>query len=387
MTASAYQKLKRRFLADTNGNFAIMTAILLPLLLGFAGAGIELANVMQVKADLQNTADSAALAAATEARLKEGKLTDEQIKEIARAFVAGQLNGQLTEEQRKEIEKNSPISLTTTSDARGKVFDIKTTINRKIKLNPLLAFIGAKTLDISVTGSARSSVNKGSPLSMYLVLDRSGSMGENTNTLDPKNTSCGRRLCYVTKIASLKTAVSFLIDVLNKADATHTETGSTLVRTAAISYNSQADKETPLAWGTNAIEAYVARLEDFGGTNAVDAMTKAYADLKKANPSEAKTHKAQKNESFERYIVLMTDGEMSSTSIDNSVRNLCKAAKNDGIKIFSVAFMAPSRGRSLLRDCASSPDSYFEPESMEQIVVAFGEIARKAAGGIATLTN
>ncbi|MGO4611594.1 TadE/TadG family type IV pilus assembly protein, partial [Variovorax sp. 2RAF20] len=80
-----------RFLADTGGNFGMMTAILLPVLLGFAGAGMELANVMQVKADLQNTADSAALAAATEARLKEGALTDEQIKEIAKAFIASQM--------------------------------------------------------------------------------------------------------------------------------------------------------------------------------------------------------------------------------------------------------------------------------------------------------
>ncbi|MBP8937527.1 MAG: pilus assembly protein, partial [Agrobacterium sp.] len=56
MTASTDKKLKRRFLADTSGNFGIMTAILLPVLLGVAGAGLELANVMQVKADLQNTA-------------------------------------------------------------------------------------------------------------------------------------------------------------------------------------------------------------------------------------------------------------------------------------------------------------------------------------------
>ena len=124
MTASAYQKLKRRFLADTNGNFGIMTAILLPVLLGFAGAGIELANVMQIKANLQNTADSAALAAATEARLKEGELTDEKIKEIARAFITTQLEKDLTEEEKKELEKNSPVSIGTTEDARGKTFTI-----------------------------------------------------------------------------------------------------------------------------------------------------------------------------------------------------------------------------------------------------------------------
>ncbi|MGG2473811.1 TadE/TadG family type IV pilus assembly protein, partial [Rhizobium sp. BR5] len=90
-----------RFLADTSGNFGMMTAILLPVLLGVAGAGMELASVMQVKADMQNTADSAALAAATEARLKKGDLTDEQIKEIAKAFIVSQMEKNLTEEEKK----------------------------------------------------------------------------------------------------------------------------------------------------------------------------------------------------------------------------------------------------------------------------------------------
>ena len=184
MTASAPDKLKRRFLTDKSGNFGIMTAILLPVLLGFAGAGMELANVMQVKADMQNTADSAALAAATEARLKKGDLTDEQIKEIAKGFIAAQMEKSLTEEEKKKLEENSPTSITTTENARGKTYTIETTINHQVLLNPLLGFIGAKTLDLSVTGTAKSTVNKGAPISMYLALDRSGSMSFKTDTVN-----------------------------------------------------------------------------------------------------------------------------------------------------------------------------------------------------------
>ncbi|MGG2473810.1 vWA domain-containing protein, partial [Rhizobium sp. BR5] len=50
-------------------------------------------------------------------------------------------------------------------------------------LNPLLGFIGPKTLDIAATGTAKSTVNKGAPISMYLVLDRSGSMSFKTDTV------------------------------------------------------------------------------------------------------------------------------------------------------------------------------------------------------------
>ncbi|MDH7809918.1 MULTISPECIES: vWA domain-containing protein [unclassified Rhizobium] len=404
MISSAYQKMTRRFLADTGGNFGMMTAILLPVLLGFAGAGMELANVMQVKADLQNTADSAALAAATEARLKEGALTDEQIKEIAKAFIASQMEKTLTDEEKKALEKNSPVNIGTTDDARGKTYTIQTTINYQMQLNPLFGFFGAKTLDLAATGTAVSTVNKGAPISMYLVLDRSGSMSFKTDTVDTSKIACPvyteknwgqsearatSQPCYVTKIASLKTAVNFLVDTLNQADPTYQNGTSELVRLGAVAYNSNAFAAQAITWGTRTGQKYVTDIPEYptGGTDASAAMRTATAALVKTNITEANQHTKKGNESFERYIVLMTDGEMNSTTIDSNVRATCKTAKAEGIKIFTVAFMAPPEGKKLLQFCASSAENYYEPESKEQIVTAFGQIARKAAGSLATLTN
>lgn len=412
MTVSAPHKPKRRFLADTSGNFGMMTAILLPVLLGVAGAGMELANVMQVKADMQNTADSAALAAATEARLREGKLSDEQIKEIAKNFIAAQMEKNLTAEEKIELEKNSPTRVTATENARGKTYAVETTIKHQIQLNPMLGFIGAKTLDLSVTGTAKSTINKGAPISMYLALDRSGSMSFKTDTVDTTKTSCQNYTsdnwskypnlaktspCYVNKAASLKTAVGFLVATLKKADPTYTANGgSDLVRTGASVYTHETYAAQSIGWGTSGVASYVDKqIPEFpsGGTDARSSLNAAYNALKKANPDEAKYHKEKGSESFERYIVLMTDGEMTgnsaawNSSIDQSVRTTCETAKKDGIKIFSVAFMAPDKGKSLLQYCASSADNYYAPENMEQIVTAFGEIARKAAGSVATLTN
>jgi len=412
MTASAHQKPKRRFFADTSGNFGMMTAILLPVLLGFAGAGMELANVMQVKADMQNTADSAALAAATEARLKMGDLTDEQIKEIAKNFIAAQMEKNLTEEEKKELEQNSPTNITKTENARGKTYTVETTINHRVQLNPLLGFIGAKTLDLSVTGTAKSTVNKGAPISMYLVLDRSGSMSFKTEKVDDKRTSCQNYTaenwgnypnlkktspCYVNKATSLKTAVRFLVERLNKADPTYTSNGgSQLVRTGASVYTHESYPAQAITWGTSSIVSYIDKyIPEFpqGGTDATSGLDAAYNALKKVNTAEAEAHDKQQNASFERYIVLMTDGEMTGYSaawnaaIDGAVLKTCEKAKKDGIKIFSVAFMAPAKGQKLLQECASTQDNYYAAENMEQIVTAFGEIARKAAGTIATLTN
>ena len=89
----------------------------------------------------------------------------------------------------------------------------------------------------------------------------------------------------------------------------------------------------------------------------------------------------------------MTDGEMTgdsatwNASTDASVRRTCTTAKADGIKIYTVAFMAPDKGKSLLQACATSMDNYYAPENMDEIVEAFGDIAKKAAGNISRLTN
>ena len=54
-------------LRDRRGNVAVITAILLPVLLGGFGVGFETANWYQIQRDMQNAADSAAIAAASNA--------------------------------------------------------------------------------------------------------------------------------------------------------------------------------------------------------------------------------------------------------------------------------------------------------------------------------
>jgi hypothetical protein len=58
----------------------------------------------------------------------------------------------------------------------------------------------------------------------------------------------------------------------------------------------------------------------------------------------------------------MTDSEMTGNSpnwnstIGKKVRTLCKQAKDDGIKVYTIAFLAPDNGKSLLSYCASGDD-------------------------------
>ena len=47
----------RGFMTDRGGNFGMMTAILLPVLLASAGVAMDLAKLVQVKSALQDAAD------------------------------------------------------------------------------------------------------------------------------------------------------------------------------------------------------------------------------------------------------------------------------------------------------------------------------------------
>ncbi len=59
---------------------------------------------------------------------------------------------------------------------------------------------------------------------------------------------------------------------------------------------------------------------------------------------------------------------------DARTQNICNAAKDQGIIVFTIGFEAPPRGESVLRDCASSINHYFDVDGLE-LNDAFASIA------------
>lgn len=55
-------------------------------------------------------------------------------------------------------------------------------------------------------------------------------------------------------------------------------------------------------------------------------------------------------------------------------RNICQAAKDQGIIVYTIGFEAPSNGVAVLQDCASSDSHYFDVQGLE-ISDAFASIA------------
>ncbi len=425
-------------LRDRGGNFGMMTAILLPVTIGVGGMAIDLTNLLQQKADLQATADAATLAAAS--KMSSEDITEAQAMAVAESYLISQTlmeyeqSGATKAELdalRAALEASTTAQATATSTGgTSKAFEVRITTTSNVQLNPLTQMLGFTTVPISIS-SVAASAREGNALSMYLALDRSGSMAWDTTTVDPVNPTkqvqeqvYGSYACkdwwgnnttcygwynqtktvpnYVTKIAALKSAANVLFGELQKAsapDATTTalreQEAKKLIRIGAVSYTHETQKEEKPDWGTTKAAKYVADLPAVpeGGTDATGAMDVAFAALRKSNKTEETQHKAKDNISFGRYIVLMTDGEMTGYSsswnktIDDKVRAQCKTAKDDGITVFTVAFMAPDKGKSLLSACASSDDNYYEADNMAKLVQAFGDIGRKAAKTSSRLTN
>lgn len=97
-----------------------------------------------------------------------------------------------------------------------------------------------------------------------------------------------------------------------------------------------------------------------------------------------------------KYAIIMTDGEFNTfesngyycTNSGGSLSEdyalgLCSAMKNDGVKVYSIAFDAGSAAESLMKNCATSVNGkslYYNATDEDSLEEAFLEIARDIKG-------
>ncbi|KSV90614.1 vWA domain-containing protein [Sinorhizobium fredii] len=399
-------------LKDRGGNFGMMTAVAAPLLLAAGGVSIDMANMLMTKNQLQDATDAAALAAAS------ALVSDEQpdiaaAKEIARKFLKTQAGGTTTPDAPADsgdgassgAASSTPtwddvntleVNITETPNGtKGKIFQVTVINKHVIEFNAMTRLLGTDSIELEASSTAESATESKNALSMYLVLDRSGSMAWKTNTINTAKKSCPNYTesnwsrypnlwasspCYVTKIDALKTAVTDLLAQLLVADP-----DQIYVRTAAISYNSVQDTAGTLAWGTSGAAAYVNALVATGGTASAGAFKTAYQKV--IAETEKTAHAAKNGQVPSRYMVFMTDGENNYANDDTVTKQWCDTAKANKVEIYSVAFMAPPRGQALLKYCASSTSHYFEAEEVTDLVAAFKAIGERAAAVVSRLTK
>lgn len=380
--------VRRDFLKDRKGNLSIIAAIILPVGLAAAGMAIDMSKMIASKAALQNAADAAALAAAS--ALANDKITTTQAETLATDFVKGQMVNHIdapeTDEDPFDFSSCTNVDVQEqTSVGTSKKYTVKVSTCYEVKYSALAAFLGRSSGRVSVASTTQSSTESKNALSMYLVLDRSGSMQYYTNTVTGtyecrygrKTTICNS---YLDKISALRIAATNLMNQLATADP-----DKVLVRTAAVSYNSAMQTPVNLAWGVDHSKTYISKLTADGGTDSGLAFKTAYNAVSAS--SEDTLHQQKNGQVPSKYIVFMTDGDNNYTSADTETKKWCDAARQAGIEVYSVAFMAPDRGRALLSYCATTSAHFFAAEDADDLNAAFQYIGERATATATRLTQ
>ncbi len=234
--------------------------------------------------------------------------------------------------------------MTSQGSGSKKDYTVKVTGSFTSQLLAFSAFHVAGNRNVGGSSTATSQAQTATALSLYLVVDRSGSMSWETSTKDTTQPNgCWQYLqqdwpyqdyskpCYINKMSALKTAATALfnqMDTIESVDATNS-----LVRTGVVSFNDQTQTPSNLAWGTKSSRDYVTALPAYptGGTDMTGGMNTANSALTAA--TEASAQAAKGNKEFKKFIVLMTDGENTGNSsnwnpaLDTKTLTTCTAAR------------------------------------------------------------
>jgi von Willebrand factor type A domain. len=383
-------RLLNSLIHDRSGNFGIMTALLVPVLAGAAGVAIDVSSALAVKNQMAGAADAGALAAA--AALGEKKMNAEQAKELAVSYVLAQVASLGSNPDDYKVD----VDIKTTTSGKKKAFDVSVAVNGEMPTT-LTRIMGFETIPISVAGVATSGIGSQSSMSMYLVLDRSGSMlASVTSSIKSTTAACdynyfvlqvimltksNHRPCYYQRMEILKQAVDRLMNSLADADPE-----MHFIRTGAVAFSSEKFPPENLVWGVEKVRSYVKRLESDGGTSSTDAFEEAVNALIKQ--SENSQHIGKNGLVPNKYIVFMTDGENNESRDNRDTQTLCTKAKDAGIIVYSVGFMlTTSTAKNLLKSCASSEKTYFDAQDGDKLTAAFAAIATQTAGATPRLTH
>jgi Flp pilus assembly protein TadG/uncharacterized protein YegL len=390
----------RAFMRKDDGNFAMLAATLIPLTFAAGSFAIDFANIMSMKTRLQAAVDGAALA--TSSQLANKTITQQE----ARDYAINYFNGMVDEESSAFTDFSAAPDATITPIPNGPstIWKVEVKTVGTQQLTPLAKMVGQNKINVTVTGVSQATTEATYPVSMYLVLDHSGSMtrdsGQTTTVEVPKYCwdwwrglyQCGTKTEQraLSKMDVLKKAVADLV-----ADIKESDPGNKYARMGAVAYNDKTTTYDKLQadWNKDRVVTFTNALEAKDGTNSMDAMAWANDRLVGVSSPENSAHHYMNGSSHpEKFIVFMTDGQNETGSasqddyVDKKTKESCNDAKNKGVTIFSVAFQAPDRGKKLLQACASNASYYYDANSADELIAAFKEIGEKATSRSNRLT-
>ena len=389
--------MAHQFRRNTFGNTSIMFGLAsLPILLAL-GAAVDMISLNNTNTKLQAAVDGAAIAGATSKKLDN--------KQSLKATVETYLK---TNDAFKKIESGAKVSQGI--DRSNGSFVV--TVEGKFKTS-FMKLAGIPTLSVKATAAVGLGVQA---MEVALVLDNTGSMAGS-------------------KLASLKTAAKLLITTLESNKTDYADLKFALVpfskyvnvgvANAAApwiigptqpatwngcigSQSSPNDKKvgaanekfraiegdvcpteiTPLTVDTADIKAKIDAMVATGNTYIAAGVMWGWNVLDASEPfTEGKTV-AQMNAVIGRKVmVVMTDGTNTASPLypshngndskmaDSIFATVCANVKDQQIQVFTILFEESSLViKDLMRNCASSPGSFFDATSSAALVDAFTRI-------------
>jgi Flp pilus assembly protein TadG len=130
----------------------------------------------------------------------------------------------------------------------------------------------------------------------------------------------------------------------------------------------------------SALNSKVDAMTPTGNTNVTIGLQMAFQMLSPVAPFNATSPK----EDLDKVIILLTDGDntenrwsKNQTSIDNRTKLACTNVNTANIKLYTVRVI--NGNASLLQQCASKPDMYYNVQNAAQLSAVFSTIAQNLA--------
>ena len=385
-----------RFKADEKGNFAVMAAVTMAMLVAGLAVSVDAANGQFAKQRLQDTTDAIALLAA-KGQIETQAELDAAANEYLQSAYPGSkgLNIRL-----EDIRREGDV----------------VTISASNKIPTYFASIfGRSGMDIAATSQALFADTQ---LEIALVLDTTGSMrgsklaslkvaGNNlVDQLKSNDTRGNIKMSVVPFAQYVNVGVNNVnanwVDVRPAAGQTVSDwqgcvgsrTGNLDSRVdvrggavvPATTNINCATSISPLTDNANTTKAAISNLNAAGWTYLPSGLMWGWRTLDSRAPFQQAVSNTDTN--TDKIMIVMTDGAntrskngafhegTSQLDADDKAEEVCSRIKNENITVYTIAYEVDDRTtENLLRNCASDQDKYFDASNASQLEDAFGVIA------------
>ena len=393
----------RRFGRDARGSVALMFAFAAMVLIGAVGMALDYSRAASIQTNLQRAVDGAALLAAKNNEQMSGSnLSSAAATEFLRKTFASDKITDLS------------VNITFLSDR------VRVDATAGVPTT-LMNVLGVRSMPVASRSEALFGDTK---VEIVLVLDNTGSMNQ-ANKLPTLKTAAHNFLNKMQSSASGSNAirigiVPFETDVnlgtLKTSwwvDPAQTSPWTTNPATSGCiwdrdqpndvrdtppssgnpktTFGADASRTTPcivapivpLTTDFTALHSTIDAMAASGTTNLTIGLVWGYHLLSPAEPVTNALSFGAKG--LTKYIILMTDGENTKSrnhgsvaAMDARTRQVCDAIKGDGIVVFTARIIEGNA--SLLRDCASNANNYYDVQNVEQLNPVFDSIYTSITG-------